>query len=116
MSDFRNENLRNDLPRSGTTPGSMTGSSTMGSGSGSGSFDPHAEITALREKVESLMNDRVSPALGSAMGSAEAAAHRATDAVRHQAENLSEFVHEKPMTAMASAALAGFVFALLVRR
>lgn len=99
MSDFRNENLRNDMP-----------------GTASGSFDPHAEITALREKVEALMSERVAPALGSAVGSAEAAAHRATDAVRHQAENLSEFVHEKPLAAMASAALAGFVFALLVRR
>ncbi len=104
MSDFRNENLRTDMPRGGTTTGS------------SGNFDPHAEITALREKVDSLMSDRVSPAIGNAVGSAEAAAHRATDAVRHQAENLSEFVHEKPLTAMASAALAGFVFALLVRR
>lgn len=105
MSDFRNESLRNDPPRTGAT-----------TGTGSANFDPHAEITALREKVESLMSDRVSPAIGNAVGSAEAAAHRATDAVRHQAENLSEFVHEKPLTAMASAALAGFVFALLVRR
>ncbi|MBB3898893.1 hypothetical protein [Roseococcus suduntuyensis] len=101
MSDFRN-----DPPRVGTA-GTTTGST---------SFDPHAEITALREKVEALMSERVSPAIGSAVGSAEAAAHRATDAVRHQAENLSDFVHEKPLMAMASAALAGFVFALLVRR
>lgn len=99
MSDFRN-----DPPRTGSTA------------TGSTNFDPHAEITALREKVESLMSERVSPAIGNAVGSAEAAAHRATDAVRHQAENLSDFVHEKPLTAMASAALAGFVFALLVRR
>lgn len=112
MSDFRNENLRDDLPRGGAT---ATGGSS-GTGSGTGNFDPHAEITALREKVESLMTDRVAPALGGAMGSAESAAHRATDAVRHQAENLSDFVHEKPVMAMASAALAGFVFALLVRR
>lgn len=100
MSDFRNENLR----------------AAPGTGTSSANFDPHAEITALREKVEHLMNDRVAPAVGSAVGSAEAAAHRATDAVRHQAENLSDFVHEKPLMAMASAALAGFVFALLVRR
>lgn len=104
MSDFRN-----DTPRTGA--GTGTSATTA-----SANFDPHAEITALREKVDNLMKERVSPAIGSAVDSAEAAAHRATDAVRHQAENLEEFVHEKPMMALASAALAGFVFALLVRR
>jgi ElaB/YqjD/DUF883 family membrane-anchored ribosome-binding protein len=111
MSDFRNEGIRNEGVRAGST-----GTGSGGTGSGSGSFDPHAEITQLREKVERLMSERGNPAVSNALGQAEAAAHRATDMVRHQSENLQEFVHEKPMTALASAALAGFVFALLVRR
>lgn len=117
MSDFRNDGMRTGTTAGGGIGGS-TGSSSSSSGSSgsSGNFDPHAEITQLREKVERLMSERGNPAVSSALGQAEAAAHRATDMVRHQTENLTEFVHEKPMTAMASAALAGFVFALLVRR
>lgn len=108
MIDSRNEPAHNsgsnaDKPR----PGSL---------GGGGDFDPHAEITQLREKVESLMAAGGSPAVSNALGQVEAVAHNATDAVRHQAESLKEFVHEKPAMALAAAALAGFVLALVIRR
>ncbi|MBS7810384.1 hypothetical protein [Roseococcus pinisoli] len=78
--------------------------------------DTHAEIAALRAKIETLMNDRVTPAVGRVADRAEAAAHQATDTVRHQAERLSDAIREKPLTAVSLAALAGYVFAVMCRR
>ncbi len=78
--------------------------------------DTHAEIAALRAKIESLMNERVTPAVSRAADKAEAAVHQATDTVCHQAERLSSAVREKPLTAIGLAALAGYVFAVMCRR
>lgn len=78
--------------------------------------DTHAEIAALRAKVEALMNDRVTPAVARVADKAEAAAHQATDTVREQTERLSAAIREKPLTAVGIAALAGYVFAVMCRR
>ncbi len=78
--------------------------------------DAHAEIAALREKVELLMQNRVAPAVSALADQAEAAAHAASDTVRHQVNRLSDTVREQPLTAIGVAALAGFVVAALMRR
>jgi len=78
--------------------------------------DAHAEIAALREKVDMLMQNRVAPAVSAIADQAEAAAHAASDTVRHQVNRLSETVREQPLTAIGVAALAGFVLAALMRR
>ena len=74
------------------------------------------EIAALRAKVESLMSDRVAPAVNRVMDRAEAVAGDAASTVRDQANRLSETVQERPMAALAVAALAGYIAALLMRR
>ena len=81
-----------------------------------GIADTHAEIAALRAKIETLMNDRVTPAVARVADRAEAAAHHATDTLRDQTERLSAAIREKPLTAVGLAALAGYVFAVMCRR
>jgi len=81
-----------------------------------GMADTHAEIAALRAKIETLMNDRVAPAVARVADRAEAAAHHATDTLRDQTERLSAAIREKPLTAVGLAALAGYVFAVMCRR
>lgn len=78
--------------------------------------DAAAEIARLREQVEGLMRDRVTPVFGHALHSAENAAKAAGDEVRHQAARLSDTVQDKPLAALALAGVAGFVLASLIRR
>jgi ElaB/YqjD/DUF883 family membrane-anchored ribosome-binding protein len=78
--------------------------------------DAAEELARLRSQVETLMNERVTPMLGSVANSAEQAAKAATDEVRHQAARLTDTVQEKPLMAIGLAALAGFVLASVLRR
>lgn len=78
--------------------------------------DAKAELAQLRAKVETLMNERVTPALGAAASQAQAVAKSATDEVRLQTERLSEAVQERPLASIAIATMAGFVLASLLRR
>jgi ElaB/YqjD/DUF883 family membrane-anchored ribosome-binding protein len=82
----------------------------------SATHDAAAEIAKLREQVEGLMRDRVTPVIGQALHSAESAAKAAGDEMRHQAARLTGSVQEKPLAALALAAVAGFVLASLLRR
>lgn len=76
----------------------------------------NAELAALREKVEALMRDRVTPVLADVAERAEEAAHGAMDAVRRQTSSLSASVREQPIAAVGAAALAGIAIGLLLRR
>jgi|GEM_PF-3795682 len=78
--------------------------------------DAHAEIAALREKVDALMQNRVGPAVTALADEAQAAAQASIDTVRHQVNRLSDTVRDQPLTALGVAALAGFVLAALMRR
>ena len=80
------------------------------------SVDADTEIARLREKVEALMTDRVTPAVTQLASQAEGAAQAASDKVRENAERLSDTIKEQPLTAIGIAALVGFLFAGLVRR
>ena len=75
-----------------------------------------AELAVLREKVEALMRDRVTPVLADVAGRAEDAAHGAMDAMRRQTNSLSASVREQPIAAVGAAALAGVAIGLLLRR
>ncbi|MDB5412157.1 MAG: Membrane-anchored ribosome-binding protein inhibits growth in stationary phase, ElaB/YqjD/DUF883 [Rubritepida sp.] len=78
--------------------------------------DTNAELAQLRDKVETLMRDRVTPAIGAVADQAQAAARNASDQVREQADRLSSAVQEKPLTSIGLAMLAGFVLASICRR
>ncbi len=74
------------------------------------------ELAHLREKLETLMNERVTPALGAVADHAQSVVRNASTEFRQQATRLSETVQQQPFTAIAIAAAAGFVLAQLTRR
>jgi len=69
----------------------------------------------LREQVEALMRDRVTPALADAAGRAERAIHGAADSVRGQAETVSGKVREQPLVAVLIAAGIGYLLGRAMR-
>ncbi len=77
--------------------------------------DAKDQIARLREQVEMLMRDRVTPALADAAGRAENAARAATDMVQEQAEVISERVREQPLVALLVAAGVGYAIGRIVR-
>jgi ElaB/YqjD/DUF883 family membrane-anchored ribosome-binding protein len=77
--------------------------------------DTHAQIARLRAQVESLMKDRVTPALADAAGRAESAVYSAADVVREQADAVSGRVREQPLMAVLIAMGIGFVLGRAMR-
>jgi ElaB/YqjD/DUF883 family membrane-anchored ribosome-binding protein len=75
-----------------------------------------AELTRLRQKAETLMEERVTPAVAAIADQASHAAHAAQETVRTNVDALAERVRAQPLTALGVAALAGFVLAALTRR
>lgn len=78
--------------------------------------DAASEIAQLRQQMEQLLSDRVSPALGSMVSGAEYAAKSAGDEVRYQANRVADVVHERPVLALGMAVAAGFFLASILRR
>ena len=77
--------------------------------------DAMAQIIRLREQVETLMRDRVSPAMGEAAERVEAAAHDAADVMRGRADALAGVVRSQPLAAIGIAAVIGFLLGRLGR-
>ena len=78
--------------------------------------EANPEIAHLREKVEMLMNERVTPALGAVADHAQTVVRNASSEFRQQTTRLSETVQQQPLTAIAIAVAAGIVLANLTRR
>jgi len=77
--------------------------------------DTTAQIARLRAQVEELMKERVTPVVADFAGRAEAAVSGARDAVRDQAEAVSNRVRDQPLIAIAVAAGIGWVIGRLMR-
>ena len=77
--------------------------------------DATAQIARLREQVETLMRDRVAPAVADAAGRAESAIYGAADSMRGQVETVSGKVREQPLIALAIAAAVGFLLGRVSR-
>jgi ElaB/YqjD/DUF883 family membrane-anchored ribosome-binding protein len=77
--------------------------------------DTHVQIARLREQVETLMKDRVTPALADAAGRAESAVYGAAGVVRNQADAVSGKVREQPLLAVLIAAAVGFALGRTIR-
>jgi ElaB/YqjD/DUF883 family membrane-anchored ribosome-binding protein len=77
--------------------------------------DATAQIARLREQVESLMKDRITPAVADVAGRAENAMYGAAGMVRDQAEAVSGRVRDQPLTAVLIAAAVGFVLGRAMR-
>lgn len=73
--------------------------------------DTTAQVAKLRAQVETLMKERVTPALADAADRAE----NAMGAVRGQAEAMSGRVKDQPVTAVLIAAAVGFFVGRVLR-
>jgi ElaB/YqjD/DUF883 family membrane-anchored ribosome-binding protein len=74
-----------------------------------------AQITRLREQLEALMKDRVTPVVADLAGRAEHAYGASRDAVQHQAEAVSSQVRQRPLAAILVAAAIGWVIGRTIR-
>jgi ElaB/YqjD/DUF883 family membrane-anchored ribosome-binding protein len=77
--------------------------------------DAKEQIARLREQVEMLMRDRVTPTLADAAGRVEGYARSAQDLAREQAEALTGRVREQPLIAILVAAGVGYLIGRIVR-
>ncbi len=77
--------------------------------------DASEQIAQLREQVQTLMNDRVGPAISQAADTAKQYAHDAREIYEDQAEALSERVREQPIVAMLVAAGVGYILGRIAR-
>ena len=77
--------------------------------------DAMAQIARLRAQVESLMRDRVAPAVGDAAGRVEAAAYDAADVMRGRADDIAVAVRDRPLAAVCVAAVVGFLLGRMGR-
>jgi ElaB/YqjD/DUF883 family membrane-anchored ribosome-binding protein len=77
--------------------------------------DAQAQIARLRDQVETLRRDRVSPAVQDFAGRAEGAMHSAGGVVRDQAQVVSGRVKEQPLIAIMIAAALGWIIGRVMR-
>jgi len=90
-------------------------SMALGSGTRGKLDDAQVQIEQLREQVEALMKDRVTPALADFAGRAESAVNTATGAVRQQADAVSGRVKQQPLIALLIAAGLGWLIGRMMR-
>jgi ElaB/YqjD/DUF883 family membrane-anchored ribosome-binding protein len=77
--------------------------------------DAQAQIARLREQVETLMKDRVTPAVAEFAGRAESAVRSASGAARDQAQAVSGRVRDQPLIAIMIAAAVGWIIGRVMR-
>ncbi|GAC1346949.1 MAG: hypothetical protein NVSMB18_30550 [Acetobacteraceae bacterium] len=77
--------------------------------------DAKEQIAQLREQVQSLMSERVTPALANAADTAQQYAQQAKDMYEDQSEMLSERVRESPIMAILIAAGVGYLLGRIAR-
>ena len=77
--------------------------------------DAKEQIAQLREQVQTLMNERVTPALSQAADTAQQYAQQAKDIYEDQTEMLSERVRESPILAILIAAGVGYILGRIAR-
>ena len=80
-----------------------------------GAQDANEQIAQLREQVQSLMADRVAPAISQAADTAQQYASQARDLYEEQSAALSERVREAPVVAILVAVGLGYVVGRIAR-
>ena len=79
------------------------------------SHDAKEQIAQLRDQVQTLMNERVTPALSHAADKAQKYVDQARGAYEDQSEALSERVRESPIVAVLIAAGVGYLLGRIAR-
>lgn len=77
--------------------------------------DTREQLKALRDQVNELMEERVSPFLSDAASQAQDAARRARSYTHEGAEAVTDRVREQPLIAIAVAAAVGYALGRLTR-
>ena len=77
--------------------------------------DTQTQIARLRAEVESLMKDRVTPAVSGFAGQAQDAYSNARKVVSDQSEMVSGRVKSQPLVAIAIAVAIGWVIGRVMR-
>lgn len=77
--------------------------------------DAKEQIAQLKEQVQTLMSERVTPALANAAGTAEQYARQAKGMYDDQSEMLSERVRESPLIAVLIATGVGYLLGRIAR-
>ena len=77
--------------------------------------DIQNQISRLREQVESMMKDRVTPAVSDFAGRAGDVVHTASQTARQQADMVAGQVKGRPLTAILLAAAIGWVLGRAMR-
>jgi ElaB/YqjD/DUF883 family membrane-anchored ribosome-binding protein len=73
------------------------------------SGDAASQIARLRAQVETLMREKVVPAVGSTTERVGEAAHDAADMMRDRADQLAGTVRDRPLTSVVIAAALGYL-------
>jgi len=90
-------------------------------------MDPETELAMLRAKVETLMAERVAPAVSALADEAESLARNAGSQLRHGVDQVSgqirggvdqvsDRVRDRPLAALGLAMLAGAAIFAMLRR
>jgi ElaB/YqjD/DUF883 family membrane-anchored ribosome-binding protein len=79
------------------------------------SADARAQIKQLRDQVDALMRERVSPMISDAAERAQDAARHAQEVAQEQVDQLSGYVRETPITSVLIAAAVGFLIGRIAR-
>jgi ElaB/YqjD/DUF883 family membrane-anchored ribosome-binding protein len=77
--------------------------------------DAREQLRQLRDQVESLMRERVSPALSDAAARAQNTARQAREMADEQTEALAKQVRDRPIAAVLIAAAAGYLIGRATR-
>jgi ElaB/YqjD/DUF883 family membrane-anchored ribosome-binding protein len=77
--------------------------------------DAREQIRELRDQVDQLMRERVTPMMGEAVERAQGAARHAGEVVSEQADAVSGRVREMPLTSVVIAAAVGYLLGRLTR-
>ncbi|PZW45845.1 hypothetical protein C8P66_11043 [Humitalea rosea] len=73
-------------------------------------------VAGLRRKVETVMDEQVTPALAGAADAVQAKAEDVYGRAKAEADTLAAHVRNRPLTSVALAAVAGFVAARIIGR
>ena len=76
--------------------------------------DTQQQINHLRQQVETLMRERITPAVTDIAGRAETAVRRGQSVVREQTKAVSGQVEERPLLAILIAAGIGYLLGRLL--
>lgn len=77
--------------------------------------DAEQQIRELREQVEALMRDRVTPVVADAVGRAGETVRQVSNSVTDRTDALAAHVREKPLTAIVIAVVTGFLIGRITR-